>query len=476
MNHDRHHIEASNPTLFAQSRVPYREAWERYMNEGRPVNTVRPEILHLWRRFRIKKDDEGTVLKWAFRFPSQAYWPYMSTLANLHTDLSFLMEQGLDDTPLLLLCDNEGTVIDLYPSNHPLLLPPYGLQVMLHLLDEQAPPTALHLVFHKQRMNWMIGAEHPHPLFHPFTSFAWPLPALAHTEKLYLVLLHRGFSQLDQLLQLGNEVIQLVLKHAQTLPASPAWSDQYGSQTGIPPERIAPHHQPSPPTVAHDQPSPPMDGSGSTPSSFSEDIAQIVHELRNPLTALQGYLTWQKDHISAQDDAVTPEVTSQAPLVTTMLDELKAVSQLLDRLLWRYHQEAPRSRILSFGTFLTDWLIKHHEILPKRIVPRIMYAFATAEEAQNAMDLAIFDPKQLDLALELITSLYDPQKLLPPILAVGEKHLHLFLRFSTRPTSQAPSHQQDWESARRIIIVNRGRIRRFERFQLITLTLPRYTP
>lgn len=465
MNHHRNHTYESYPTVFDQQPIPYREAWEHYVIEGQPVDSVRPEILHFWRRFRLQKDDEGPAFKWTYRFPSQPYWLYMSTFATLHTDLKRLVEDTTDEPPLFLLCDEEGTVLDLYPSKHPLFLPPYGFQVMLHLLDEHAPPTALNLVFNQQRMNWMIGAEHPHPLFHTLTSFAWPLPAVNRTDKLYLVLLYMGFTELNKLLQLGSDVAQRVLRHIQSLQSSSSGKNQSAQQWVKPLDGILPsaqhtHH----PLAQH-----------SIPSTFSEDIAQIVHELRNPLTALQGYLTWQKEHISAQHHSMTSDDPPQAPLIATMLDELKAVSHLLDRLLWRYHQEAPRPLLLSFGKFVADWFSKHHETWPKRVMPRIMYALTAVSHPQDSRDLAIFDPKQMSLALELITSLYDASKLLTPVIVVGEKHLHLLLKYSIWPAQDVPSHEQDWESARRIIIVNHGRIRRFKRFQLITLTLPRYT-
>ncbi|MDY0322957.1 MAG: histidine kinase dimerization/phospho-acceptor domain-containing protein [Candidatus Carbobacillus sp.] len=464
MNHHRNHTYASDPALLGQQPIPYREAWAHYMIEGRPVDSVRPEILHFWRRFRLQKVDEGTAFKWTYRFPSQAYWRYMSTFATLHTDLKGFVEDTADESPLFLLCDEEGTVLDLYPSKHRLLLPPYGFQVMLHLLDEHAPPTALNLVLNQHRMNWMIGAEHPHPLFHTLTSFAWPIPAMNRTEKLYLVLLSKSF-ELNHLLQLGSAVAQRVLQHIQFLQSTPSWKEQKTAQWIKPPNAMAPSNQHA------DQPR----IKRSMPSEFSEEIAHIVHELRNPLTALQGYLSWQKEQISAQHHSMSSEDRSQAPLIGTMLDELEAVSHLLDRLLWRYHQEAPRPRLLSFGKFVADWFSKHHETWPKRVMPRIMYALTDISHPQETRDLAIFDPKQMALALELITSLYDASKLLTPVIGVGQEHLHLLLKYSSWPGHDDLSHEQDWESARRIIIVNRGRIRRFKRFQLITLTLPRYT-
>ncbi|PTQ57442.1 MAG: hypothetical protein BSOLF_1597 [Candidatus Carbobacillus altaicus] len=473
MNDHIIHTHPSFPSWIDIKRVPYRDEWERFFIHRRPAERVRRDILPLWQHVRAKAQSEGFAFKWTYRLPEKTYWSYLSTFAELSGDLKRLIG---NNPALLLLCDEEGTVLDLYPSNHPLLYPPFGFKSALHLSDADFPPTALNLALRHRHMSWMVGAEHPYPLFHTLTSLAWPLPVLGASDKLYLVLLEIGFPALDALLQLGGEVHQFLLERKRT-PAT--FYDRPAAPLAKPPvpfinmpkqtDSEKKETATSAKTIHVDQ---------QTDSELSEDIVEIVHELRNPLTALRGYLAWQREHLStASDDKKrnpNSGPTQEDALIITMLEELKAVTHLLDRLLWRYHTEAPWPIVTSFSKFIDGWFKERHGAWHRRVVPRIILPAPAVSASGDLVDLAKFDPKQIGLALALIMSLYDPSKLLTPVVWISEKYTHLLLKFLTWSSLQDRKKAQDWESARRIVTVNRGRLRRFEKTQLITLTLPRH--
>ncbi|MBE3597053.1 MAG: hypothetical protein IMW86_08455 [Hydrogenibacillus sp.] len=332
--------------------TPALEAWRAFFENSERSPSVRRAVLDVWRR------SSGLDL---YGEPKRRYF-----ISSAFDRAAALAERRLIDgirraqqvlgknawtrltawQPLWMLIDPTGRLLAVYPRLHPLAERPYGLRAGLHLADEAYPPTALTLVLKTGREAWLVGAEHPHVLFHPLTTAALRLsgdptgPCVDGSRALMVVC--RGYPPLSPLFDALETVSRAVCAPCSPDPSEP-WKSPAKADDA---ERIRDAERPSGRCVEGaipDAPAPEAEW-----AAASALVAEVAHELRNPLTTVYGYIA----HL---DDALP------AAWRKTLIGELEQMIGYLERLTRLYRNEAPYRASIALFPLLDAWIGAHQE-------------------------------------------------------------------------------------------------------------------
>lgn len=273
---------------------PALDAWRAFFEAGDPRPPVRPTVLALWRAYAGQDVAGEPLRRYDVAPPAPGFGRLLDAAARA-------AEERLAAAwrPFWLIADAAGRVLAVSPADHPLTRRPYGLRPGLKR-GGSYPPTALDAALKRERAAWLVGAEHPHRLFHRWTSLAGP--AVSGSEA-------------DFGAPGGAAFLELMLDRAAPVDrALDAWVTAHRAlvRAAAPADRAA---------------------------ALARDVAD---RLRNPLATVMGYF-------AAHPEALSPPW--QAPVA----EALQAMQATLDRMTLVYAPEAPRPEALVLLPALERW-------------------------------------------------------------------------------------------------------------------------